>query len=125
MEPEITPLSQPLNSFPHFMPNQVLTHTQLNELAVYLEQQDRFTRQRLIGIGIVCGLQAKLINTAPRTVKVSKGMGITSCGFLIDVPAELSFTKKKAYTTPAKYDPFTLGNAIPQIPINCIELKED
>jgi hypothetical protein len=123
MEPVITPLSQPLNSLPHFMPNQVLTHTQLNEMAVYLEQQDRFTRQRLIGIGIVCGLQAKLeAQGSSRTVKIARGVGVTSCGFLIDVPQELVFTKKKNYKTPADYTPFLLGAA--DTPIDCIELKE-
>lgn len=124
MEPVITPLQQPLTSFPHFMPNQVLTHTQLNELAVYLEQQDRFSRQRLIGIGIVCGLQARLEQAGNvNTVFISKGVGVTSCGFLIDVPATISFTKKKSYTTPDDYTPFLLGAA--DTPITCIELKED
>src|SRR5690348_17155673 len=100
MEPTITPLSEALNSLPHFMPNQVLTNKSLNELAVYLEQQDRFTRQRLIGIGIVCGLQANLITAGTSaTVEVSRGVGITSCGFLIDVPNKLTFTKKKDYET--------------------------
>lgn len=123
MEPVITPLSQQLTSFPHFMPNQVLTHTQLNELAVYLEQQDRFTRQRLIGIGIVCGLQAKLaFPGGTRTVQISRGVGVTSCGFMIDIPQQLSFTKKKSYTTPSDYAPFVLGAS--NTPINCIELKD-
>jgi hypothetical protein len=123
MEPKITPLSEPLNSFPHFMPNQVLTHTQLNELAVYLEQQDRFTRQRLIGIGIVCGLKPNLVFSAGiYTVEVSRGVGITSCGFLIDVPDALEFGRKKNYTTPIDYEPFLLG-ASPGTPIDCIELK--
>jgi len=119
----ITPLSDQLDSFPHFMPNQVLTHTQLNQLAFYLEQQDRFTRQRLIGIGIVCGLQADLIvSGSTRTVEISKGVGVTSCGFLIDVPEILSFGKKKSYTTPADYEPFNI-NTLPTPTITCIELK--
>lgn len=121
----ITPLSEQLTSFPHFMPNQVLTHTQLNQLAFYLEQQDRFTRQRLIGIGIVCGLQADLIvSGSTRTVEISKGVGVTSCGFLIDIPENVTFGKKKSYTTPADYDPFLLGSGA-GTPITCLELKPD
>ncbi|RAW01587.1 hypothetical protein [Pseudochryseolinea flava] len=120
----ITPLTDQLNSFPHFMPNQVLTHTQLNELAFYLEQQDRFTRQRLIGIGIVCGLKPNLILGGNSiTVEVDHGVGVTSCGFLIDIPEKLSFTKKKSYTTPADYEPFLIGPS--DTPFTCIELKPD
>lgn len=123
MEPVVSPLNQPLASFPHFMPNQVLTHTQLNEMAVYLEQQNRFTRQRLIGIGIVCGLQANRVSAGNNAiVNISRGVGITSCGFLIDVPATLSFGRKKPYTTPADYDPFLVGPG--NGPLDCFELKD-
>lgn len=123
MEPVVSPLDQPLASFPHFMPNQVLTHTQLNELAVYLEQQNRFTRQRLIGIGIVCGLQVNRVSAGNNAVvNISRGVGITSCGFLIDVPTTLSFGRKKPYTTPTDYDPFLVGAG--NGPLDCFELKD-
>lgn len=124
MDPEtITPLTEQLNSFPHFMPNQVLTHAQLNQLAFYLEQQDRFTRQRLIGIGVVCGLQTNLVvSGAAFAVEVSRGVGVTSCGFLVDVPQKLTFNKRRNYTTPADYDPFLLGSGA-GTPIDCLELK--
>ena len=49
-------LMDPINTMPFFQANQVLTYNHLNELAAYLYQQERYTRNKLIGSGIVCGL---------------------------------------------------------------------
>ncbi|MEX0928727.1 MAG: hypothetical protein WDZ53_04920 [Balneolales bacterium] len=82
------------HSYPTFEKNQVLTHSQLNQLAAYLEEQGRMTRSRLIGMGIVCGLNLRHSGSA--TLEISKGLGITSRGYLLSL-AECSITKKRAY----------------------------
>lgn len=78
-----------LDHYPYFESNQVLTHSQLNELFEYLDDQSRLTRCKLIGIGIVCGLDV----SAPATngdgvsvpIKISGGIGITSEGYAITI----------------------------------------
>ncbi|MEO8960801.1 MAG: hypothetical protein ABI325_02905 [Ginsengibacter sp.] len=68
------------NTYPVFEPDQVLTNKHLNSLFDYLDQQDRLTRMKLIGSGIVCGLD---ITRDTSSIKISKGCGLTSQGFLI------------------------------------------
>jgi hypothetical protein len=68
------------NTFPVFEADQVLTNNHLNNLFDYLDQQSRLTRIKLIGSGIVCGLEVKY---TPETIFVSKGAGLTSQGFMI------------------------------------------
>jgi hypothetical protein len=110
------PLIDPVNQLAHFMPNQVLTDVQLNSVVDYLEQQERFTRQRLIGIGVVCGLQANLIvNGNFSTVEISPGVGVTSCGFLINIPDKLVLTKQHNYNTSGYdlFDPYDFLELLP------------
>jgi hypothetical protein len=76
----------PVNTvFPEFVPDQLLTSSDLNELFGYLDEQGRMTRTNLIGIGIVCGLEVKL-NPAKTELTITKGCGVTSEGYLISVP---------------------------------------
>ncbi|HZY35752.1 MAG TPA: hypothetical protein VFE53_03845 [Mucilaginibacter sp.] len=63
-----------------FEPDQVLTDVHLNETFQYLDQQNRWTRNKLIGIGIVCGFDIVL---KPGIIEITQGCGITSQGFLI------------------------------------------
>lgn len=63
-----------------FEPDQVLTNDHLNETFNYLDQQNRWTRNKLIGIGIVCGLDMVL---NPGVIEINKGCGVTSQGYLI------------------------------------------
>ena len=95
------------SSFPVFEADQVLTNNHLNDLRSYLDQQNRLTRARLIGCGIVCGLE---ITCSSSSIKVSKGCGLTSQGYiitvcdtefthcipysLIDLPADLDFVSQ-------------------------------
>jgi hypothetical protein len=46
-------------SYPDFVPDQLLTSDNLNQLFGYLDEQGRMTRTNLIGIGIVCGLDVE------------------------------------------------------------------
>ena len=93
-----------INNYPVFEGSQVLTSEQLNDLFSYLDQQNRFTRSKLIGIGIVCGLQ---ITTTSNSVVLSKGLGITSDGFLIKMP-DCTMKYRRSYKLPAGvfYEPF-------------------
>ena len=93
-----------INNYPVFEGSQVLTSEQLNDLFSYLDQQNRFTRSKLIGIGIVCGLH---ISTTSDSVVLSKGLGVTSDGFLIRMP-DCTMKYRRSYQLPTGvfYEPF-------------------
>ena len=92
------------NAYIIFEPDQVLTNDHLNELFDYLDVQERLTRNKLIGIGIVCGLE---IDYQTETILISKGCGVTSKGYLI-VLEETAYGQYVPYTLPANpiYNPF-------------------
>src|SRR5215207_2908454 len=94
-----------LDHFPVFKANQALTSRHLNDVFDYLDQQSRLTRTHLIGIGIVCGLDIKLDTSAATTVRLSKGCGVTSEGYLIIEPEDVSLVAYRAdYVIPADLD---------------------
>jgi len=97
-----------IDHFPVFEANQVLSSRHLNDVFYYLDQQTRLTRSHLIGIGIVCGLEIKLDTTAGPAILLSRGCGVTSEGYLIFEPDDVSLVSYRAYTTPTdvKYPPF-------------------
>ncbi|MFA8436118.1 MAG: Ig-like domain-containing protein [Marinifilaceae bacterium] len=99
-------MAEIFNTHPVFESNQVLTSEQLNSLINYLDQQNRLTRSRLIGVGIVCGLE---VNYDPKagTITISGGTGITSEGYLISL-GECITVKYRNYTLPpgTLYAPF-------------------
>jgi hypothetical protein len=90
-----------LDHFPVFEANQVLTSGHLNDVFDYLDQQERQTRSHLIGIGIVCGLEIGLTGS---TIAISKGCGVTSEGYLIVEPDDLSLLSYRTYTLPPDID---------------------
>lgn len=98
-----------INSYPVFQANQVLTAGQLNNLFGYLDEQNRITRVKLIGMGIVCGLE--LSNPVNNQVVVSRGVGLTSAGYLI-LLEESTLTHYRSYTPPSPplYEPFLQDN---------------
>lgn len=63
----------------------------------YLDQQNRFTRSRLIGIGIVCGLHLKTVKSQ---VILSEGIGITSDGFIVKMP-DCTMSYQRDYFLPS------------------------
>ncbi len=83
-------------SYPVFEADQVLTNRHLNDMFNYLEQHDRLTRIKLIGSGIVCGLDVSF--QEKDSISVSKGCGLTSQGFLITF-CDTKFTHFIPYTT--------------------------
>ncbi|HWK04712.1 MAG TPA: hypothetical protein VNS58_13825 [Puia sp.] len=89
------------NTFPVFEPDQVLTNKHLNDLFNYLDQQDRLTRCKLLGSGIVCGLE---ISNTGNTINVTKGCGLTTQGYIIlfcDHTGEEGYKYYVPYTRPA------------------------
>lgn len=91
------------NEYLVFEADQVLTNDHLNQMFYYLDQQNRWTRNKLIGIGIVCGLD---IIQLPGIIEITKGCGITSQGYLI-----LLNTKQYTYYIP--YSPIDQPNDLP------------
>ncbi len=97
-----------LSRYPVFENNQVLTSSQLNLLAGYLDEQTRITRTRLIGVGIVCGLeQSVTVSGTDLVIHVTEGKGVTSEGFLISIASQ-TYTRYKPYQLPSgvSYPPF-------------------
>ena len=99
-----------LNTYPVFERNQVLTSIQLNNLVNYLDQQNRLTRAKLIGMGVVCGLEIDY-NKTKKTLTISKGTGITSEGYLINI-GDCATVKYRPYNLPVGtiYEPFVAAN---------------
>lgn len=119
--------------FPKFVADQLLTSDDLNQLFGYLDEQNRITRTNLIGIGIVCGLHLQ-INNAKTEVKITKGCGVTSEGYLIAYdPVDKGTGQVKKYTqfkpyvvdTPRVYSKFfKLDGGGNKVPMNVWELKQ-
>ena len=100
---------------PFFQPNQVLTYNHLNDLAGYLYQQERYTRNKLIGTGIVCGLTFNwLAAGANAQVLIDEGCAVTSAGYLIVFKqpvnaasgALLPYTHRRNFTRLKDVEPF-------------------
>ena len=99
--------------YPDFEADQVLTNDDLNDMFTYLDEQERLTRIKLIGMGIACGLELQY-NAATSAISISKGCGITSWGYLITQDA-VTLTYYQNYSVPStlssddQYAPFTNG----------------
>ena len=101
------------NEYIVFQPDQVLTNDHLNQLFYYLDRQNRLTRNKLIGMGIVCGFElvATLINQRSlSTIEIKKGCGLSSEGYLLVDCTDHVYTHAILYTPP------TLP---PDLPFNC------
>jgi hypothetical protein len=105
-------MSQLINSYPVFEGNQVLTSSQLNQMTAYLDEQNRLTRVKLIGSGVVCGLELNVELTAnPPLIHISKGIGVTSEGYLMST-GNCTLNRYRSYTLPSgmTYLPFVDPN---------------
>jgi len=108
------------NMYPEFVADQVLTADHLNELFDYLDEQERLTRSRLIGIGIVCGLDCLYDGT---NIQITKGVGVTSLGYLIQFDAT-TFTSYRAYKLPASLSSLTPYNGFKDPMYQLIQSKD-
>lgn len=91
------------DSFPVFEANQVLSFSHLNQIFNYLDEQERLTRADLIGIGIVCGLEIALAQDVDggASISLSRGVGVTSLGYLIVEPEDTVLTSYRQYELPS------------------------
>lgn len=113
-----------------FNENQVLTEGQLNEFIDYFEDQDRLSRTRLSGVGIVCGFKSvffdesmskndKVLREIFRekkpelkdyldTIVITQGAGVTTDGDLITLRRKIEKTvansEKKVTETVIDFD---------------------
>ena len=92
------------DTYPVFEANQVLTSGHLNDVFDYLDQQTRLTRSNLIGIGIVCGLEIALDTSAGAVIRLTRGCGVTSEGYLVLEPEDVSLVAARPYTLPPDVD---------------------
>ena len=101
--------------YPEFVPDQLLTNDNLNDLFGYLDQQGRITRVNLIGIGIVCGLEVKVAADGS-SITVTKGCGVTSEGYMVEL-VETTYQHYKKYDALKEhlYEKFTAGNPATQL----------
>jgi hypothetical protein len=98
------------NEYIVFQPDQVLTNDHLNQLFYYLDRQNRLTRNKLIGMGIVCGLDLVITlngQGALSTIEITKGCGISSQGYL------MIEDKCKTYAYAVVYTPLHLPEDLP------------
>ncbi len=95
-----------------FEPDQVLTHSQLNSLSAYLDDQDRLTRVALLGVGLVGGLR---VGRQGGAVRVTRGLGVTTDGDLLMLGADTLYDRWRPYDTTAPvYEPFYRGRPAPR-----------
>ncbi|PVD53941.1 hypothetical protein DC498_00660 [Terrimonas sp.] len=89
-----------INTYPIFEADQVLTNDHLNNVFNYLDQEDRLTRMKLIGSGIVCGLEI-LPGSSSSEIIISKGCALTSQGFML-LLCQKNYTHYTSYTPPVR-----------------------
>ena len=82
-------ISKDNTRFTIFENDQVLTADQLNDLFNYLEVQNKLTRTKAIGVGIIYGLEIGVINN--KHLVVSKGAAITTDGDLLQFDYDQEF----------------------------------
>lgn len=118
----------PVNTiFPEFVPDQLLTSDDLNEMFDYLDEQGRMTRSNLIGIGIVCGLQIKT-PAAKNSITITKGVGVTSEGYLVRFDQDMVYTAYKSFNAVQEtyYSKFVNTGVNPKTQkFTLLELKPD
>lgn len=81
-------MEQKIFKYPYYRASQFLTSQDLNESFSYVEEQERLTRAKMIGSGIISGLNFDSVNEANvlTEVTVNAGFGVTSDGFSVSYP---------------------------------------
>jgi hypothetical protein len=84
------------DNYPVFEANQILSNAHLNQVFDYLDEQERLTRANLIGIGVACGLEIRR-DDAAGAVRMARGCGITSAGYLLVEQVEAALVAYREY----------------------------
>jgi hypothetical protein len=93
-----------VSTYTIFENDQVLLAGQLNEITNYLNEQDRLTRTRLIGAGIVWGLK---VGSDGHNITVSRGCAVTTDGDLLCLDSDAKYNCCKPFDDRnAHYGPF-------------------
>ncbi|SDI23390.1 hypothetical protein SAMN05421846_105132 [Chryseobacterium taeanense] len=123
-----TKLDNVTTQYRKFNENQALTDGQLNEFIDYFEDQDRLSRTRLSGVGLVCGFKSESSDSDSALV-ITQGAGVTTDGDLITLRQKLDKTSDVAidfdtrsykyyrnYTDEVEYKHFRIeGNQVPLV----------
>ncbi|WP_420573802.1 hypothetical protein [Kordia sp.] len=91
------------NVYEEFLPDQVLTHKNLNKVVNYFEDQDRLSRIYLIGVGVGCGMN--IVSYSDEEIIIGQGVGITTDGDIIKTETR-RFQYYLELTDRADYDLF-------------------
>ncbi|HVD96935.1 MAG TPA: hypothetical protein VNB90_01945 [Cytophagaceae bacterium] len=83
-----------INAYPVFESGQLLTSSQLNDTRTYLDENLRVNRT-LNGIGVVSGLEVSFTGSS---ITITKGIGITTDGYLIPFPKDVTYTRADTYS---------------------------
>lgn len=115
-----TKLDNVTTQYRKFNENQALTDGQLNEFIDYFEDQDRLSRTRLSGVGLVCGFKSEPSGSGTAIV-ITQGAGVTTDGDLITLRQKLdktsdvdihfdskSYTYYRTYTDEVEYQHFRI-----------------
>ncbi len=89
-----TKLNNITTQYRKFNASQALTEGQLNEFIDYFEDQDRLSRTRLSGVGIVCGFKSTFDLEGKDTINITQGAGVTTDGDLITLRKNIDSTKE-------------------------------
>ncbi len=121
-----TKLDNVTTQYRKFNVNQALTEGQLNEFIDYFEDQDRLSRTRLSGVGVVCGLKSEYKDT---TLSITQGAGVTTDGDLITLRqkgekasevlidfSNIQYKYYRDYTDEVRYEHFRIdGKQVPLV----------
>lgn len=87
-------MEQTNNNYPRFEKGQVLTSQALNSYFGYLDEQQRLTRAKLLGVGIIDGLETKL---SGNKLTITKGTAVTADGYLIELKEDTTYNRIYEY----------------------------
>lgn len=94
-----------INSYPHFVANQVLKSSDLNHSFGFLDEQARLSRLHLVGQGIIEGLDVSYKNGV---LTVGKGVALDSGGWVVQLTEDSAY--KFVAEVPFSETPFDSDN---------------
>lgn len=76
------------NAYPHFVANQILRSSALNNYFSFLDEQTRLSRVHLMGCGIVDGLDFTITEDA---LIIDRGVAVNRNGWLVEIPERTEY----------------------------------